>query len=111
MAIYVDEIFTATPRTPQARRYGIRWCHMTTDSSDLEELHRFALSIGLKREHFQNHATLPHYDLTPSKRNLAVSKGAIELTSAEILQKARRNAQKVEAEVPQQSMLFLYDTF
>ena len=57
-------------------------CHMWTDSEDMEELHRFAESIGLKRAWFQP-ATKPrsinHYDLTPSKRAAAVAAGAIEL--------------------------------
>ena len=90
--IYVDELFTATPRTEQARQYGTRWCHLTTDG-DLEELHVFAEKLGMKRAWFQPHATLPHYDLVPSKRALAVRLGAREITTQEILAKARAKEQ------------------
>jgi hypothetical protein len=45
--------------------------------------------IGLKRSYFQPHATLAHYDLTPSKRAAAIRLGAKEITTAERLQKER----------------------
>lgn len=48
---------------------------MTADTE--EELHEMALLIGMKPEWFQNKST-PHYDLTPSRRKLAVKHGAIE---------------------------------
>lgn len=71
--IYVDDLFTATPRTAQARSNGKRWCHMATDGP-LEELHAMAERIGLKRAWFQNdYGTHPHYDLVPSKRTLALT--------------------------------------
>ncbi len=88
MTIFVDELFTMTPRTAQARQYGNRWCHLSTDEN-LEELHQFAEKLGLRRSYFQPHATLPHYDLTPAKRALAVKLGATEITTAERLQKER----------------------
>jgi hypothetical protein len=87
MAIYVDDLFTMTPRTEQARRSGNRWCHMVTDSADLEELHRFAERLGLKRAYFQPHATLPHYDLVPSKRALAIRYGAVAISAQELVKK------------------------
>jgi len=84
VTIYVDQLFTATPRTAQARKFGTRWSHMTTDGS-IEELHQFAESIGLKRSYFQDHVQhyLKHYDLTPNKRRLAVARGAIEVDMVE----------------------------
>ncbi len=39
--------------------------HLTGDS--LQELHRFAQSVGLKREWFQEHHCHPHYDITTSR--------------------------------------------
>jgi hypothetical protein len=50
-------------------------CHLTTDG-DLEELHAFAATLGLRRAWFQPHHIAPHYDLTASKRMLALEKGA-----------------------------------
>lgn len=82
MTVYVDPLFEATPRTAQARAHGKKWCHMTVGyGDDLEELHRMAESIGLKRKYFQSHAWYPHYDLIPSKRRLAVSKGAVSISN------------------------------
>lgn len=49
--------------------------HLTTNE-DIERLHIFAQSIGLKRSWFQNHALAPHYDLSPAKRELALAHGA-----------------------------------
>lgn len=48
--------------------------------TDLEELHKFAKSLGLKREYYQGtEGKFPHYDLTQSKRSLALRKGAIRV--------------------------------
>ena len=78
MTIFVDELkdWPLGFVDPGARRHGTRWCHLWTNNKDLEELHLFAKSIGLKREWFQDHRLLPHYDLVPSKKRLAVGKGA-----------------------------------
>ena len=59
-------------------------CHLYADTE--LELHKFALSIGLKRTWFQKKRNLPHYDLTPNKRKQAVDKGAHELTKEEFKQ-------------------------
>ncbi len=60
--------------------YGkpIKSCHMYADIGFLIELHETADKIGLKRKWFQN-VSVPHYDITRSKRELAVENGAIEL--------------------------------
>jgi hypothetical protein len=52
---------------------------------DLKELHLFASRIGLQRRWFQQGSRLKHYDLVPSKRSLAVSLGAIEVTRNQIV--------------------------
>ncbi len=82
--LYVDDLFTAARVKPAARRFGNRWCHLSTDGP-LEELHQFAATLGLSRAWFQPHATLSHYDLTPSKRMQAVGLGAREITTIERL--------------------------
>jgi hypothetical protein len=69
MTIYVDQF-------PEG--WG-RWTgggHML--GSDLDELHRMASAIGLRRSWFQD-KTFAHYDLTASKRRLAIAAGAIEI--------------------------------
>lgn len=70
MAVYVDDAIHPWR--------GKKWCHMFAD--DLRELHRLAAAIGLKRAWFQNDPRLPHYDLTESKRKLALSLGAKEVS-------------------------------
>ena len=67
-------------------------CHMYADT--LDELHAAAAYIGLKRSWFQNAQTLPHYDLTPSKRKLAVKAGVQETDHAHMVayMRARRKA-------------------
>jgi len=53
--------------------------HLTSTES-LEELHKFAQSIGLKREWFQDHKKYPHYDLTTKRMsNKAIRYGATRL--------------------------------
>jgi len=40
--------------------------HLVGDS--LQELHRFARSVGLKKEWFQEHPRHPHYDITTPRK-------------------------------------------
>ena len=48
--------------------------HMVADS--LDELHSFAMSIGLKRAWFQD-GRLKHYDLNPGRFDAAVKAGIV----------------------------------
>ena len=75
MAIYVDEL--RDYHSLMGRGLPGLWCHMITDG-DLEELHQFAMRLGLNPRRFQNHSRHPHYDLMPSSRALAVALGAVE---------------------------------
>jgi hypothetical protein len=43
----------------------------------VEELHEMADKIGLKRSWFQKESHVPYYDLTESKRTLALKYGAV----------------------------------
>jgi hypothetical protein len=56
------------------------WCHMAVDG-DFEELHAFAASLGIPRHRFQG----DHYDLPPWLRERAVSLGAEEVDTRELL--------------------------
>jgi hypothetical protein len=65
---------------------------MTDDLSDqgLEALHAMARKIGLPRSCFQNKPSLPHYDLTAARRQLAIRYGAQEVSSKELVQRCKR---------------------
>ncbi len=63
---------------------GRKWCHMTSDVS-LEELHAFAAQLGMKREWFQDHPKMPHYDITAEQRLIALKMGAIPAEGAQLL--------------------------
>jgi len=59
--------------------------HLVADN--INELHRFAQSIGLKRKWFQDHR-IPHYDLTTwAIYQKAHFKGAIDLSTRDLIRK------------------------
>ena len=68
---------------------GKLWCHLTADS--IAELHAFASQrLGLKKEWFQNHKLIPHYDITEKKRLIAIRYGAIALTTEERIAEVKK---------------------
>lgn len=91
MAVYVDELFCLPSRNPQAfavgRRHGHQWCHLWADTGD--ELHAMARKIGMKPAWFQHNSRLPHYDLVPPRREMAIKLGAIVKTKAELVRDMR----------------------
>jgi hypothetical protein len=85
MSVYVDPLI----------EYGgsatFRWtksCHMYADTE--KELHKMAAKIGMKREWFQDHDDLPHYDLVASRRILAIRHGAKEHTLQQMVKFMRK---------------------
>lgn len=73
MTCYVDDAFCHSDDWGMWNGGG----HLTADTVD--ELHAFASSIGLRRSWFQSKPGRPdhdHYDLTLSKRRLAIQYGA-----------------------------------
>lgn len=82
--IYVDEmrVCLRNKNWPYSQA-----CHMVADSID--ELHRFAGRLGLRRSWFQN-KTLPHYDLTIGMRVKAVKLGAIEIDKKKFMEILRK---------------------
>ena len=91
MTIYIDELtyFPNDAIKPGIRHMGNHWCHMACDG-DISELHRFAERLGLRRGWFQDHRLVPHYDLTPEKRVLAVQLGAKEISSGDMVRCLKR---------------------
>lgn len=81
MSVYLDHA-----RNPYGRMV---MCHMIADT--LVELHAFAIKIGLKREWFQEppKASRPHYDVSLSRRIVAVRYGAIELERNAFVEKMK----------------------
>lgn len=88
MTIVVDELRVWPHARPPFHRGS---CHlMYAGGEDIDgDLHAFADRLGLRREWFQR-GSVPHYDLTPSKRALAVKLGAREVTARQM---ARARAQ------------------
>ncbi|EKS9916718.1 DUF4031 domain-containing protein [Burkholderia multivorans] len=80
MAVYVDNA--------RVTWRGRQWCHLVADS--LDELHRFAESIGLKRGWFQAQASLPHYDVTVEVRDVALSRGAMQVDRRTLVLRGRQ---------------------
>ena len=76
MAVYVDEMCPCLPN--KNWRYN-ESCNMYAppDNESDQQLHAIAAKIGLERSWFQKHERLPHYDLTRSKRKLALLAGAL----------------------------------
>lgn len=66
---------------------GRLWCHLVADS--LDELHDFAIALGLKRRWFQDKASYPHYDVTTEVRERALHQGALPGSKAQIIGSAR----------------------
>lgn len=68
-------------------------CHLTTDGP-IDELHAFAIRIGMRREWFQKHAVMDHYDLTATRRAAALKAGAVYVSARE--QALARRAARAE---------------
>lgn len=68
MTVYVDNC--------NIRWDGRCWFHLMSDEPG-DEIHNFAVRLGLKRKWFQG----DHYDITATKRLIALDKGAIPVNS------------------------------
>lgn len=76
MAVYVDSARNGFGRMVM--------CHMLADTPI--ELHAMADAVGMKRQWYQSpdKASFPHYDLSLSRRRLALEHGAKELSRQEL---------------------------
>ena len=95
MTVYVDDASIAAT----VGRLTARWSHLIADDQD--ELHAFALRLGLRREWFQDPLTKTrgvrpapgsraaenwHYDVTAGKRLRAIQLGAVAVTWRELVE-------------------------
>lgn len=87
MTVYVDDMkATFKPSHRPGRTYIMS--HMIADTED--ELHAMAAAIGVARKWFQG----DHYDITQSKRALAINLGAVAITLRELAMMARGQRRK-----------------
>jgi hypothetical protein len=97
MTVYVDALVKhdLSGKSAQVQRvFKDGACHMFTDSEDLKELHDAAYRIGMKREWFQDHWPLPHYDLNAKRRAAAIFDGAVECDKHKTVEVMRANRAK-----------------
>jgi hypothetical protein len=82
MAVYVDAAIW--------KFSGKLWCHLLAD--DIDELHRFAATLGLKLSSYQGppKTSAPHYDITGLERDRALRLGATHCSREEIVAVFRR---------------------
>lgn len=73
MAVYVGQLFNTAPYNRNSSWRWVDASHMQADT--VEELHKMAAKIGLKRAWFQARS-VPHYDLTKNMRRKALAAGA-----------------------------------
>ena len=79
--IFVGQLFTCLKN--KRWRYN-QACHLFCDRPEnLEELHKLAQQIELRRSWFQSKSVLPHYDLTESKQRKAIKAGALLISRKE----------------------------
>lgn len=69
------------------------WCHMVSDVS-LDELHAFARSLGIPERGFHG----DHYDLPTHVREEAVRRGAVEVSSRDIVRILSKAGLRLTAE-------------
>lgn len=81
MMIYVDP---AIFKKSNGRK---SYAHLVADT--ITELHAFAASIGVKPHFFHKSASYLHYDITSEQRDKAIAAGAVQVSSKELLLKAK----------------------
>ena len=57
---------------------GERWAHLLADT--LDELHAFAVLLGMPRRAFQDRTSGAHYDVTAAMRERAIALGAMPIS-------------------------------
>lgn len=83
MSVYVDDT---------TNKFGrMKMCHMVADSYD--ELIGMADKIGVQRKWYQGwaKASNPHFDISQTKRALAIQNGAMEIDKYKLVEVMKRN--------------------
>lgn len=80
MPVYVDNM--------RAAYRGMKMCHMVADS--LDELMSMADKIGMQRKWFQP-LSHPHFDVSLSKRSIAIAHGAIQVDRRGLVEAMKRH--------------------
>lgn len=84
--VYVDDF--------EGRFRGTTMSHMMADTE--AELDEMAVAIGLKVQWKQKHPSrLPHYDVTSTKKRMAVRRGAMEVSVRELIDIMRQKKAKL----------------
>lgn len=96
MTVYVDDAFIPAKVRSGPIVHVSKWCHLTADTT--EELMAFAERIGLKSKYLQFPGTWKeHFDVTESKRKLAVANGAVEVSyRARVLEMGNRRMNETD---------------
>jgi len=80
--IYVDDL----RKTEKTKRFPFTWgCHLLADSQ--EELYDFARNVMWIPAYKMLRSPLPHYDLSPAQRRIAINNGAIDITEEQVKKK------------------------
>lgn len=96
--VYVDD--------SEVRKHGYSWFHLMADS--VQELHEFAVSIGLPARAFHRGARHPHYDVTAGQRQRALICGAVAISARDAVVIGRRVAQPTHRQVFDSAQLCLF---
>ena len=65
--------YPSSPLGPQTA-----WSHLWSDTNDVDELHKFAKKLKLKRSWFQDRKNFPHYDVAGTRlHSVAITLGAV----------------------------------
>lgn len=78
MSVYVD--MAIWKKSANGRK---SYAHLIADTH--EELHAFAVRIGIKPHFFHKSAKWKHYDITEEQRVVAINAGAVAVTSKELV--------------------------
>jgi Protein of unknown function (DUF4031) len=105
MTVYVDDANIPATVTNGRARHTSAWCHLFADTQD--ELHLFAVRLGLRRSYFQpgprrgdgTPSPYWHYDITARKRQRALRLGAQAVTwrqATQIIRDRETRAERVK---------------